>query len=65
MAAAASVAPRRLASGPDSQNAARIRSIGGGIPTVGPLLLSFHIAKAQKVVEGKEVTDNARAHQKS
>eukprot|EP00965_Chrysotila_dentata_P048526 1609482-Pleurochrysis_carterae.AAC.1 len=33
MATAASVALRRLASEPDSQNAARIRRIGGGMPS--------------------------------
>eukprot|EP00965_Chrysotila_dentata_P004342 141392-Pleurochrysis_carterae.AAC.1 len=45
MAAAASVALRRLASGPDSQNAERIRRIGGGMPsgTIGPLVLSFYM----------------------
>eukprot|EP00965_Chrysotila_dentata_P066287 2194105-Pleurochrysis_carterae.AAC.1 len=71
MAAAASVALRRLASGP-----------GSGRPSPSEFCrftcyLSFALrllllparavlsADAQKVMEGKEVTDNARAHQKS
>ena len=45
MAAAASVPLRRLASGPGSENAARIRMLGGGMPseTLGPRALSFRM----------------------
>eukprot|EP00965_Chrysotila_dentata_P186956 6171831-Pleurochrysis_carterae.AAC.1 len=46
MAATASVAIRRLANGPDSQNAARIRRIGGSMPsgTLSHLVLSFYMS---------------------
>eukprot|EP00965_Chrysotila_dentata_P126313 4174680-Pleurochrysis_carterae.AAC.2 len=71
MAVAASVALRRLASGPDSQNAARTGRIGGSMPsgTLGPLVLSFHIVviiapASQKLIEDKEMTINA-AHSTS
>eukprot|EP00965_Chrysotila_dentata_P197636 6178306-Pleurochrysis_carterae.AAC.9 len=44
-AAEAGVALCRLASGPDSQNAAQIRRIGGGMPseTLGRPVLSFYM----------------------
>eukprot|EP00965_Chrysotila_dentata_P207316 6184033-Pleurochrysis_carterae.AAC.1 len=61
MAAAASVALRRLDSGPDSQNAARIRRIGGGMPSRTLTRPSL----AQKLMEDKEVTINAPALSKS
>eukprot|EP00965_Chrysotila_dentata_P131835 4358662-Pleurochrysis_carterae.AAC.1 len=62
MAAAASETLRRLARGPDSQNAARLLRTDGGMPSesIGPPDLSL-----QELIEGKEVTDNARAHYKS